>query len=40
MLSYSKALQGKGYDAVMCMLTDTIDTEVLDAAGMADTSSS
>lgn len=26
-------INGKGYDALLCMLTDTIDAEVLDAAG-------
>lgn len=26
-------IKGKGYDALLCMLTDKIDTEVLDAAG-------
>lgn len=28
-------VQGKGYDAILCMLTDKIDAKVLDAAGKA-----
>ena len=28
-----KNLQGKNYDALLCLLTDTIDAEVLEAAG-------
>jgi len=28
-----QAIQGKGYDAVLCLLTDKIDDEILEAAG-------